>query len=97
MTTIQTLQNALQTFIENSKGPRPKNVYEDHHWGMAGIHSALINGLISIYEVGVSRMGCTWSVTNFSSKYCPYLGTSTSILLDTHYNGRLPSTHTMSE
>ncbi|KAH8092228.1 hypothetical protein BXZ70DRAFT_1010923 [Cristinia sonorae] len=48
--TLQTLKTALNTFLEVCHGPLPRDYYVAQHWGMAGAHAFLVNGLISIYE-----------------------------------------------
>ncbi|THH33342.1 hypothetical protein EUX98_g826 [Antrodiella citrinella] len=50
MTTLQVLKDSLQTCIQACPGPAPKDHYVAQHWAMAGAHSFLLNGLISIYE-----------------------------------------------
>lgn len=49
--TLQILKNALIYFVAECHGPLPKDYYVAQHWGMAGAHAFLTNGLISIYEV----------------------------------------------
>lgn len=49
------LRKALTAFEKPAGGPVPKDIYEAQHWEMAGAHACLMNGLLSVYEVGGSR------------------------------------------
>ena len=52
MSTPDVLRKALATFEPAASGPVPKDIYKAQHWEMAGAHACLMNGLLSVYEVG---------------------------------------------